>query len=309
MADCSIAFREFDKRISLSKTDKKHLRSARNAVVKKIRGYFQEYSNCPKVEFKGQGSFSMGTIVKPIEGDYDIDVGVYLKGLSNWRDRWPKTETVSRWLTNALLNHTSIKPINKVPCVRIKYRPTIHNSSVSYHVDLPVYVQYENLLGNKKTRIGFNGNTQWSNKSDPLGFTKWFFEKCNKYERDKKQLIRLVKYIKAWKDYVSNGKKFPSGMALTIILSRNFCPNHRDDIAFKETIRRSYNSLYGLLNSDEIYSPVIPYNDVTSKLTSKQRRDFKNYFEKLVDNAKVAVRETDKNTALSIWQNQFGNRF
>jgi hypothetical protein len=308
MSDCSSEFLEFNKRISLNKTDKKYLRSARNSIVKKIHKYFQEHSQCPKVEFKGQGSFSMGTIIKPVNGDYDIDVGIYLKGFSNWRNEWAKPETVSQWLIKALYNHTSIKPINKETCIRIRYKPTSPNSNISYHVDLPIYIEYRNFWDAKKTRIGLNGDNQWSKKSDPVGFTRWFFEKCKKNKADNKQLVRLVKYMKAWKDFVSIDKKFPSGMALTILLSENFRPSCRDDIAFKETIRHSYNSLYGFLKSDRIYSPVEPYNDVTSKLTPKQKQYFKECFEKLVDNAKLAIDESDSQKALHRWRMHFDKR-
>ncbi len=82
----------------------------------------------------------MNTIVKPVTGDYDIDIGVYLRGLSNFQSGWPKPETASQWLVNALQNHTSINPINKRTCVRIAYKPFLKNKEVAYHVDLPIYV-------------------------------------------------------------------------------------------------------------------------------------------------------------------------
>jgi tRNA nucleotidyltransferase (CCA-adding enzyme) len=90
MANCSDDFLRFNNSISLSRTDRKFLRSARNSVTKKIKKYFSENTECSKIEFMGQGSFSMGTIVKPVNGDYDIDVGVYLRGYSNYRNNWPK---------------------------------------------------------------------------------------------------------------------------------------------------------------------------------------------------------------------------
>src|SRR4051812_43025400 len=99
MADCSDQFLRFDDAISLTKVDRRFLRAARTAITKKITKYFEENDNCPKVEFIGQGSFSMGTIVKPLSGDYDIDIGVYLRGYSNWQSSWPSAETASRWLT------------------------------------------------------------------------------------------------------------------------------------------------------------------------------------------------------------------
>lgn len=140
MADCSKILLEYDGAISLSRTDRKSLRSARNAITKKIKKYFSENEQCPQVEFIGQGSFSMGTIIKSLNHDYDIDIGVYLRGLSNYRNHWHKPETVSQWLINALLNHTSESPINKKRCIRIIYSRKIGKKNLAYHVDLPIYV-------------------------------------------------------------------------------------------------------------------------------------------------------------------------
>ena len=306
MADCSDEFLEFNTAISLNKTNKLQLRNARKAIMKKTEIYFDQNS-LPNIEFKTQGSFSMDTIIKPLRGDYDIDIGVYLKDQSKFRNDWPKPETISKWLINALHNHTSISPINKRACIRIQYKPINYIKDISYHIDLPVYIEYINFWGNKKTRIGLIGEEQWEQKSNPVGFTKWFMEKCKKNESDKNQLIRIVKYLKAWKDFVGKESKFPSGMALTILLANNYFPHTREDIAFQETIRRSYNALSWLFGL-EIYSPVETFNDVASKLNSKQKKYFKEKFEQLVDDAKDAIKEKDKNVSIQIWRNQFGER-
>jgi len=310
MADCSKEFLDFDKRISLNKTERKLLRKARKAITNKIVTCFKQNPNCPDVEFKPQGSFSMGTIIKPLNGEYDIDIGVYLKGYSNWQRDWPKPEIVSYWLTSALKNHTSIPLVNKRNCIRVTYKPINIENDVSYHVDLPIYCDYINFLEQKKTRIGITGETQWSNKSNPIKFTEWFFEKCKKNKKDKGQLIRLVKYMKAWKEHINIDSKFPSGMAFTVLLANNYYPDKRDDISFRETIRKSYNNLYFWypLWENSITSPLEPYNDLLAKLTAKQKQRFKNTFEELVDDAKKAIKEFDKEIALSFWKKHFDRR-
>ncbi len=309
MADCSNTFLKFNTTISLNKTDRKYLRSARKAVTAKIRTYFAENSHCPKVEFIAQGSFTMGTIVKPLNGDYDIDIGVYLRGLSDYQSGWPTPEAASQWLINALQNHTSTSPINKRTCVRIAYKPIIKNKDVAYHVDLPIYVEYTNFWGNKRIRIGINGETQWSDKSDPVGFTKWFIEKCQLNEKDKNQLVRLVKYIKAWKDFKSSDSKFPSGMILTVLMAENYQSSDRDDLAFRETIRRAYNSIDGLFGMKGIYKPVEPYNDLTEKLNSTQKQYFMKCFEELVNDGKRAIEEADPEKAFLLWKTHYDSRF
>jgi hypothetical protein len=309
MANCTSDFKKFGKLISLTPSDRKQLRAARTAIVKKIKTYFKANSNCPQVEFIPQGSFTMGTIIRPTSGEYDIDIGVYLRGYSDWQRDWPKPETASMWLYNALKDHTSTLPVNKRTCIRVVYQPPARNKKVGYHVDLPIYIDYTNLVGTKYTRIGINGDIQWSEKSDPVGFTNWLSEKCALNSKDKNQLIRLVKYAKAWKDKMSSVTKFPSGIALTVLLAENFSPHERDDYAFYDTMRKSYNSLNGLFSIQAIAKPVEPGNDLLDRLTDVQKKKFVQLLGVLVDDAELAVTENNQFKAISYWQNHFGARF
>jgi hypothetical protein len=308
MADCSGFFIAFNKNISLTPTDVKYLRAARTAIIKKIREYLNTGDNFPGVKFVGQGSFTMGTIIKPTAGEFDIDIGVYLSGYSNWQADWPKTETVSSWLLKALENHTSVPLINKRSCVRVTYKPK-GNQEVAYHVDLPVYIDYFNLVNDKYTRIGITGKTQWDKKTDPVGLTKWFFEKCKINAQDSKQLIRLVKYIKAWKEFKKDSMEFPSGIALTVLMANNYVPNLRDDFSFKETIRQAYNNLNGFWGINGITKPVENNNDLMEKLKDEEKKKFLFEFEKLVDDAILAIKEEDPINALSLWKAHFDSRF
>jgi hypothetical protein len=213
------------------------------------------------------------------------------------------------WLYNALKDHTSTLPINKKTCIRIVYQPPARNKNVGYHVDLPIYIDYTNLVGAKYTRIGINGDTQWSEKSDPVGFSNWFFEKCRLNPKDKNQLVRLVKYAKAWKDQMSAVVKFPSGIALTVLLAENFSPHERDDYAFYDTLRQSYNSLDGFFSISAITKPVEPGNDLLDNRTEEQKKKFLELLGAFVDDAKLAVNEPDYSVAISYWRKHFGERF
>lgn len=309
MADCSHMFLSFDKSISLRATDTKYLRGARKAVMTKLRKHFSENTNCPKIDFIGQGSFTMGTIIRPLTGEFDIDIGIYLRGYSNWQSDWPSAETASSWLIKALENHTSTAPINKRTCVRIVYKPIGTSKEVAYHVDLPIYIEYENLLYDKYTRIGITGDTQWDLKTDPAGLTKWFISKCKQNSNDTKQLIRLVKYVKAWKDSRKGNTKFPSGVALTVLMAENYYPHTRDDLSFRETTRKAYNELNGIFGINSITKPVEHGNDLLERLTDDEKKNFMEEFERLVDDGKSAVEESDQKKAIAIWATHFDTRF
>lgn len=64
----------------------------------------------------------MGTIVNPLDGEYDIDDGVYLQNLDKEnKDSWPTPETVHSWIYKAVEGHTKEDPIDK----RIKERVSV----------------------------------------------------------------------------------------------------------------------------------------------------------------------------------------
>ena len=312
MADCSDIFISFSNSLSLTRTAIRYLRAARTSVKKKITKYLSGSTKPLKVEFRGQGSFTMDTIIKPLAGEYDLDLGVYIKEQSKWREDWPAPETISQRLKDALKNHTSQEPINKKKCVRLIYQPIDKSRNISYHVDLPIYIQHRNFWGDTVTRIGINGPTQWSQISDPIGLAKWFNKTCQKNSTDKNQLIRIVKYIKAWKSFKSSGTKFPSGIALTVLMANSYSPHERDDIAFRETIRKAYNSYfswYGLVGMEDIINPVVSGASLIEGLNKKQKDNFKTCFEQLVDDAKIAVQHQDRSSALMIWEKHFDTRF
>lgn len=304
MADLSNHFKHFSKTISLTKTDRLYLRKARTNITRKLLSYFS-HKGLPAIEFKVQGSLTMNTIIRSLHDPFDIDIGLYLKNQGNDPDNWPKTETVSQWIVSALSDHTSFKPINKRKCVRILYRS---GNEIAYHVDIPVYIEFNGWLG-QQTRIGITGEKQWSDRSDPTGFTKWFFEKCRKYPPDTNQLIRLVQYLKAWKDHNSQQIRFPSGMALTSLMAKNYAPDRRDDIAFQKTIQACYESLDWFLWIDYIESPVQPYNSLTARLTNNSKRFFFNVLGQLASDMKSAISIADNTEALAIAEKNFDYRF
>lgn len=308
MADCSEAFSRFNTEISLRPYEKIYLRKARTSVTHRIVNHFKSKSQIPSIEFKPQGSYTMDTMIRPLNGEFDIDIGVYFKFPSNDRSTWPIPQTVSGWIAEALKNHTSTLPENKITCVRVTYRPVTPGSDHGYHVDLPVYGEYIDGWGDKYKVIGMNDERQWNEKSNPLAFTKWFSKRCLKNEQDRKQLIRIVKYLKAWKDFQMRDVKLPSGMIFTVIAAKNFIPYERDDMALYKTLDEIYFLLWW---GFWIVKPVEPKNDlVDSTLFSLRRREFfMSRLEALRDDAAKAVRSNSTEEAFHLWQKHLGDRF
>lgn len=305
MADLSNCFLQFSKIITPTKTEIRYLRKARRTITERLKLCFQA-SQLPVIRFEGQGSFSMNTIIRSVSNPFDIDIGVYLMGMGNDPGTWPKPEAVSQWLIKALETHTTYKPMNKRKCVRIKY--SVQNT-IAYYVDLPVYIEFINFWGEKRTRIGITGDDQWSKLSYPTGFTKWFIEQCQINRDDKQQLCRLVQYAKAWKDMKGDALKFPSGMALTVLLAKNYYPHKREDVAFTETIRNAYNWMDGLFWLTDIENPVLPYDNLMAKFTTSQKQAFHQCLGSFVDDAKQAIRTDDPAKAVHLLKAHLGQGF
>lgn len=301
MANCNNIFTEFNSTIRLTDTRKASLKVSRNELRKKIRKYFSE--NRPdeiKPKFKGQGSYIMDTIVNPIprtitiEGVektqliYDVDDGVYFIGDERIEDR-KSIQTYHNWIVDAIDGHTSIPPIDKNTCVRTVFAD-------GHHIDMPIYYKQNDVpeLAHKKKG--------WID-SDPKEFADWFNEKANRLP----QLRRIVRYLKAWKDYREFqrvDKKMPSGLILTILAYNNYYVHERDDISLKETLVNIENAL---LHSFTCYRPTTPAGE--DLLDGYVNKDY--FLDKLrafIKDAKLALEVKNQRSACELWQNHFGSR-
>lgn len=306
MSNCHEDFIKFNRSISLNTNELKKLERSRDAIKSRIVNYFKS-KRYKTPEFRGQGSFSMGTGIRPLEGYYDLDMGIYLHGLGTDSDNWPVTETIHSLIYKAVEGHTTTKPVSKSTCIRVIYKsPYLDKGDISYHIDLTVYAFEESFWSGRKTVIGFKGDKQWSESSDPQKFTEWFFKQCNLNSRDPDQLKRIVKYLKAWKENQPSYPKMPSGMILTVLAAKNFKPNLRDDIAFIETVAEFYD-LIGW--SFSIKKPTEPFNNLAYLMSDAEDGNFMDRLDKLVEIGKKAVESSGRRQSLEYWNRIFGKQF
>lgn len=294
MADCHDLFIKYHDEIKLGSEKKESLRTSRNAVRDKIKNYFKDTKGVTAPKFYGQGSYMMGTMVNPIDGEYDIDDGVYLQHLGEDESKWPTTSTAHSWVINAVKGHTSTDPIDKNTCVRVIYKN-------HYHIDLPIYVIKDDI-----PRLAHKSKG-WVN-SDPRAFTNWFIDKV---KENGEQLRRIVKYLKAWADYKnqSASTKMPSGIIVTILVANNFVSSDgRDDEALVGTVR---NILDTLEESFSCKKPVEPYEDLLEGWSDTRKDNFLNKLNTLCDKGNQALElESGKEEDASLkWQDLLGDRF
>lgn len=296
MADCHKLFLEFNSIIELKPKYQDSLRTSRNALRERIRNYFKKKQNGFYPRFHGQGSFMMNTIINPLDGEFDIDDGIYFKV--------PKKPTYSPntfhdWIYEAVDGHTDEPPKDKNTCVRVIY-------AGHYHIDLPIYYLVEGCcpqLAHKQDG--------WI-PSDPREFIQWFQTKT-RYKglvpTSGGQLRRIVRYLKAWADYKSG--TLPSGLILSILAARNIgfdVFDERDDVALHKILVKMKNLMD---TSFTCYRPTTPKNeDLLQEYSKTNKEYFKNQLNSFIESAKIALDDkTSQKDACKEWQKHFGKRF
>ncbi|WP_257009797.1 cyclic GMP-AMP synthase DncV-like nucleotidyltransferase [Evansella halocellulosilytica] len=294
LAQCNDLFLDFDKEIKLKPEKKKSLRTSRNALRTKIQNYFETNLKVSKPKFWGQGSYMMNTTIKPIEGEYDIDDGVYLIHLAGKNEgEWPLASTVHNWIVNAVEDHTSTPPINKNTCVRIVYKD-------DYHIDFPIYVKGDDAE-HPKLAHKTNG---WID-SDPKALTNWFHSEVTEKGS---QLKRMVRYFKAWKDNKKGDNKFPSGMVFTILAANYFVEGYvdDDDSAFIALAKEIYDALS---DSFSLKRPVFPDEELLDDWSETAKNNFLSKLSTLITNGQKALEKEEISDSVDIWRKVFGERF
>lgn len=287
-------FLAFDNEISLRKTYKEKISRGRDALRRKINNNF-EYNGRGTPRHYTQGSYAMCTAIMPLDdSEFDLDNGVYLTGYSPNQYEWPTTRTVHTWVKEAVKEHTSNLPIDKNTCVRVVYED-------KYHIDLPIYIIAENNSDHDIAYLAHKSKG-WI-ESDPKAFKNWFQGYVNE---NGQQIRRMIKYLKAWKDYKNIDIK---GMAITILVCNNFCiTEKRDDISLLDTVTNIIDSLE---DSFHCYKPVVPtdedlfadYSETSKAAILKSLNNLK----KKLDTA-INVKSNEKD-ATDILQKVFGDRY
>lgn len=297
MANCHKNFltvsNSYHSSISLDGDKKESLRVSKNSLRKHIKKIFQEKKK-PAIKFQTQGSFSMDTALNPLDGDYDIDDGLYFKPqLENKLD----PVTVHAWVVDAAKSYSTVDPpIDKIRCVRVPFK-------AGYHVDIPIYDLIDNN-GTFSPELAVKG-VGWQ-YSDPKLFSKWF---QNRVFQTNSQLRRLVRYCKAWTDFQnqSGQYKMPSGMVLTVLASEEYQYDDRDDVAFAQT---TAGILQRIKHDESIPNPVDKSEDLRHRISDPQFKNFKTRLDLLVQHSEIALNHASaEEAARKNWQKVLGDRF
>lgn len=297
MANNHDQFIAFDKAITASSSRRDTLKTNRDALRKKIRKHFKDnWPDKPQPSFYWQGSYAMFTLLSPITdesglGAYDLDDGIYFIGKEDERET---IEWYHQEIFKAVKTHTKQGAKDNKPCVTVYYAD-------GHHIDLPAYFWAEKedhpQLAHK--------SSNWTD-SDPRELSDWF-----KGRSEHPQLRRVVRYLKAWADYVddSTSKKMPTGCALMMLAVEHYKANDRDDIVLRDILVSMHESL-SKEDGFHCYRPTFPKNeDLFDGYSATRKKDFLAELKSFKEDAERAVNSKNPHDACLKWQNHFGDRF
>lgn len=292
MSNNHTQFEGYLSKIALEGEDLTKLRTSRNANRDRITNHWQKVLNRTVPDFEEQGSFAMGLIIRPIEGDYDLDDGMYLKCIGSDPANWPATTTVQGWIVKAVEGATRDDPKCMKRCVRIPYKD-------GYHIDIPSY----GIDQTGKTRVfKKNQDPKDFDESNPVDLVSWFEGRKALFAT----LPDVIRFFKGWRDFKGGALLKLKSVAVTILISEKIVSNARYDLAVRDTALACEAYLRG---GGDICKPVAPGDDLTSHWTSQDRADISDAFKSLAEQAQKAIDAEKIREGALIWQGQFGTRF
>lgn len=306
-------FDEFHDAIKLDEDDEKAtLREKRETLVKALRENLP--ADVPLFTKFDQGSYSMSTGVVPLDGNYDIDVGLVFDCT---REKYPDPVALKKKVHTAL-NIPPRTVVIRRPCVTVNY---MRGDIPIYHVDLAIYAgRSDGLLDIAKGKENSTAAHRTWEPSDPKGLTKLICEAFTD-ARDLAQYRRCVRYIKRWRDVQFRNGGAPLSIALTVAARAWFKPRFEasgkssDLLALQNWVKALLNN-FSWMTTDEgfhqrlkVNLPVTPFSDLMAGMTRLQMENFKGKLESLCDALGKAYDEGVPEEACKCLQKQFGDDF
>ncbi|MBL9005294.1 MAG: nucleotidyltransferase [Myxococcales bacterium] len=318
-------FMRFHEAIQLKRfNENAELREKRDRILKRLRDNLSV-----SFDWFNQGSYAMGTGIKPLDDDYDIDIGIILNNVtlssSPYRDRSRDIDlkTIKGWVFTAVEPHTSQVEWRR-PCITVYYKEA---GEVIYHVDLAVMVRDAQNPEQLYLAVGKQYESldtcKWQ-LDDRKGFMDAIERKCE--GEDGAQFRRVIRYLKRWKDenFPKNGHAAPTGLSLTVAAYYSFSPSRTTDyfsgrvsyddlsatLAVAKGLRgrftQTWNTSSGsLVHTVNLAFPFAPGDDVFGKMTQQQQEEFYQRLGQFISNLEQA--QTTGNAAYL--RRAFGDRF
>jgi len=310
MADIQNEFKKYHDEIKLgSYEENEELRIKRDLLLNELMESLRD-QKIPNTDKKltfykiDQGSYSMHTGVKPLDGDYDIDVGVVFQIDKDDYD----SRALKKLVRDKLNKQYNRTVLYNRPCVTVKY-------ASGYHVDLPIYAENGGDLhiawGKESSSVH-----SWY-ESDPEGLKKWV-KGVSSDSDQRAQYRRCVRYLKRWKSntFESDSNSAPPSIGLTIQAKNAFSYKKDDDLSclieIAKGVQASFTTSFvpedfSSYNVVDVKLPVAPQENVYYKMTNKQLDNFYKKVDELVEALEAAQSEDSLNECSRILNKVFGD--
>jgi hypothetical protein len=302
--------------------ENKILREKREIILTKLKNKID--SSAPTYTPFVQGSYAMSTGIKPINGEYDIDVGLFF---DMSKEDYDDPVEAKRWVYDALNGYPHNVEM-KTPCVTVTYK---ENGQPAFHVDLTIYSANnpDGKIYLAKGRLNSSPENKFWEESDPKRLSSIIRDHCENDE-DRAQFRRVIRYLKRWKDlkFPATGHAAPTGIALTVAAINYFSPvselvdifankrAYNDLVAFKNFLNNLINAFQWVEKDDGslverlvVNVPTPIYNDLFERMTDTQMANFKTKLIGLRDTLMEAEAEVDPVEACKILQKKLDPSF
>ena len=253
---CSLQkiFENFNETIKTGYDFNSELKEKKDLLIAEIKTKLQ-----PKCDIFLQGSYSMHTGVKPVSGDYDIDVALIFK--EEDLDKISTPYQLKQKVHDCFYSRNRSVEI-KEPCVRVQYH---EKSEEKYHVDFALYKETKD----KKYYLARGKNSSESKweECEPYRLIE-ILNDLNKNIGNIEQYRRCVRYLKRFKALNFEHENIPS-IAITVSAYNTFNSKkmpEEDVIALQYVIT----DLINCVKNRRIILPTKPNSNLIEKLTLNQ---------------------------------------
>ena len=293
MAKNNEQFQEFLRdEVNLNEGRLRRLETGVGAVNSHLRDHLPGYQKMER-----QGSYALGTIIKPVDDndEYDADIQVVM----NPNPRWEPKDYV-----NAVYRALS-KNQNYADKLRLKTRCVTIDYAGDFHLDVV-------------PRVTFGGRHYVCNRAenrfeatDGNGYRDWFNEKNRITGGNLKRVVRILKHLRDHKNNYT-----AKSILLTTLAGSTIRPSDEGTVAVSSVadtlatvMTRMDDYLQQHPNVPEIKNPVLPSENFNRHWDQRKYANFRNKIHSHALTARRAKAEPSSENAIKIWQELSGESF
>ena len=244
-----------------------------------------------------QGSYALGTLIKPVDGDdeYDVDIQVVMNPNPQWQ---PKDYTDAVYNALKADGNYANKIKIKTRCVTVDY-------AGDFHLDVVPRITHAGR------HYIFNRAENTFEETDGTGYRDWFNKQNRITGRKLKRIVRLLKYLRDHK-----GNYTAKSIMLTTLAAGVIEPSDKgteavstDADTLVTALTRMDDYLQENPNMPEIKNPALPSENFNRHRDQTKYANFRKMVNSHARKARDAKNATTSEDAIPLWQDLFGDKF